>query len=237
MRTTIQRWGRGLAVILAALALTACTFGCEPAYDAAIADEVTGLTAQTLTLFQDFVPVPKGEHVDRAAQYRALTARAETIRLMAEARGSAVPASGLALRLTRLAARFSDAERTLPGGLEQAAERLDEYSEATPAYMRDYIRNLAALEAHDTAATGDQGAKLAKHQAAMATHERLLQDYLEAFRLWQAGAGPEPQQPGPPPQAPRLGLDPDLIALRLIALEDILRDTLIYERDILNRDR
>ncbi len=61
--------------------------------------------------------------------------------------------------------------------------------------------------------------------------------YLAAIRLWQAGAGPQPAQPGAPPQAPIFGLDPTQLSLRIVALEDILRDALIYERDILNRNR
>ncbi|MCH8166970.1 MAG: hypothetical protein IIC03_03465 [Proteobacteria bacterium] len=64
-----------------------------------------------------------------------------------------------------------------------------------------------------------------------------METYLEAFRLWQAGAGPQPEPPAAPPQAPILGLDPIQVSLRIVALEDILRDALIYERDILNRNR
>ena len=55
MRTTIGRWGRGLVALAALTALAACTLGREPAYDAAVAGEVTGLTAGTLRLFQDLV--------------------------------------------------------------------------------------------------------------------------------------------------------------------------------------
>jgi hypothetical protein len=43
--------------------------------------------------------------------------------------------------------------------------------------------------------------------------------------------------PAPPSPAPVYGLDPIQTALRIIALEDILRDALVYERDILNRNR
>ena len=64
-----------------------------------------------------------------------------------------------------------------------------------------------------------------------------MQSYLEAFRNWQSGAGARPEPPAAPPQAPALGLDPLQVSLRRIALEDILRDALIYERDILNRNR
>ncbi len=49
MRATIERWGRGLVALTA---LAACTLGREPAYDAAVAGEVTELTAGTLRLFR-----------------------------------------------------------------------------------------------------------------------------------------------------------------------------------------
>ncbi len=237
MRATLRRWGRGFAALAALIALSACTIGREPAYDAAIAGEVTGLTAETLILFQDFLPAPTGEHADRAGRYRALAARAETIRLMAEARGSAVPPSGLARRISALAVRIGGDELPLAGRAERVGKRLGEYHEATPAYMADYLRNLGALEAHDRAVAGDQGATIAAHLAALAEHRDQTADYLDAFGLWQRGAGPQPAQPAPPPAPPRLGHDSDFIALRLTVLEDILRDTLIYERDILNRGR
>jgi hypothetical protein len=233
MRATIERWGRGLVALAALTALAACTLGREPAYDAAVAGEVTELTAGTLRLFQDFAPGATGSHADREPRYRALAARAETVRLMAQARGSAVPTSGLLLRAARLGASLSLAEKIAPEG----AERLAEYQDATPAYMADYLRNLALLEAHDRAATGDQSTKNAAYEAALASHRSAMETYLEAFRLWQAGAGSQPEQPAAPPQAPILGLDPVQISLRIVALEDILRDALVYERDILNRNR
>ena len=156
-----------------------------------------------MLLFQDFSPVVTGAatgggprvHADRELQYRGLAARAETVRLMSQARGSAAPTSGLLLRAARLGAGLSLAQEIAPDG----AERLAEYQDATPAYMVDYLRNLALLEAHDRAATGDQSAKQAAHAAALAAHQGALEAYLDAFRLWQAGAGPQPAAPAPPP--------------------------------------
>ena len=103
--------------------------------------------------------------------------------------------------------------------------------------MADYLRNLTLLEAHDRAATGNQSAKRAAHAAALADHQGAMEAYLDAFGLWQAGAGPQPSPSAPRQQAPVLGLNPIQIALRITALEDILCDALIYERDILNRNR
>lgn len=233
MRTTIERWGRGLLALAAITAMTACTLGREPVYDAALAGEVTGLTAETLRLFQEFTPGGSGTHIDREPRYRAVAARAKTVWLMAQARGSAAPASGLALRVAELGTDLSVVDKISP----EAAEQLAEYRDATPAYMSDFLRNLALLEAHDRAATGAIGEKFTTYTTALATHRTAIEAYLEEFRLWQAGAGPQPVQPIPPPTAPIDGLDPIQIALRITALEDILRDALIYERDILNRNR
>ncbi|HUS52731.1 MAG TPA: hypothetical protein VMY41_01835 [Thermohalobaculum sp.] len=223
MHATIERWGKGLVALAVITAMTACTLGREPAYDAALAGEVTGLTSETLRLFQEFTPGVTG----------AIAAHAGTVRLMAQARGSAAPASGLALRAARLGANLSFIDKISP----EAVDRLAAYQDATPAYMADFLRNLALLEAHDRAATGELGQRFSAYEAALTSHQRATEVYLEAFRLWQAGAGPQPAQPAPPPTAPIHGLDPIQIALRITALEDILRDALIYERNILNRNR
>jgi hypothetical protein len=233
MRATIKRWGKGLVALAAITALTACSLGREPAFDAALAGEVTGLTAETLRLFQEFAPGATGTHADRAPRYRAVAGRAGTVRLMAQARGSAAPTSGLALLAARLGTSLSLVNEISPG----AAERLAEYRDATPAYMADFLRNLALLEAQDRTATDALGPRFAAYEAALASHRSATEAYLEAFRLWQGGAGLQPVQPPPPPTAPINGLDPIQTALRITALEDILRDTLIYERDILNRNR
>lgn len=233
MRATIARWGRGLVALLALMALSACTIGREPAYDAALAGEVTELTGETLKLFQELTPVGAGSYEDRAPRYRALAAHAETVRLMAEARGSAVRPGGLMSRVARLAAGSALAEDVAP----EAAERLAEYRDATPAYMADYLRNLRRLEEHDRGTAGNRAGRLAAYQAALSEHRSGVEAYLEAFRAWQAGDGPQPATPPAAPEPPAPGLDPSQVSLRLTALEDILRDTLIYERDILNRNR
>jgi hypothetical protein len=233
MRATIGRWGKGLVALATITALAACTLGREPAYDAALAGEVTGLTAETLRLFQELTPGATGTHSDREPHYRAVASRAETVRLMAQARGSAVPAGGPTLLAARLGADLSLVDELSP----EASAQLAEYRDATPAYMTDFLRNLAMLEAHDRAATAGVGEKFAAYETALASHETATEVYLQAFRLWQTGAGPKPEQPAPPPTTPVNGLDPIQISLRITALEDILRDALIYERDILNRNR
>ena len=233
MRATIERWGRGLVALLALTALAACTIGREPPYDAELAGEVTELTAETLRLFQDLAPATNATYDERAPQYRALAARAETVRLMAEARGSSVQPGGLITSLARLGAGTAMAEEITP----EAAERLAEYRDATAAYMADYLRNLRLLEEHDRDASGNRAERTAAYQEALVRHRDAVAAYLAAFRRWQAGEGPQPEQPPAAPEPPTLKLQESQVSLRLIALEDILRDTLVYERDILNRNR
>lgn len=233
MRATIERWGRGLVALAALTALAACTIGREPAYDARLADEVTQLTAETLRLFQELTPGNAATYEDRAPRYRDLGAQAETVRLMAQARGSAVQPAGLMMRVARLGAGAALAEEISA----EATEKLAEYRDATPAYMVDYLRNLRRLEEHDRGASGDRAGRLAAYEAALDAHGERVAGYLEAFRRWQAGEGAQPDAAPAAPEPPRLGLDPTQIERRLTVLADILRDTLIYERDILNRNR
>ncbi len=75
MHAIIKRWSTGLVALAAIAALTACTIGREPAYDAAISGEVTGLTAGTLRLFQELKPGASGTYADREPQYRAVASR------------------------------------------------------------------------------------------------------------------------------------------------------------------
>lgn len=232
MRATIKRWGRALAAFAALTALAACAMGREPAYDSALAGEVTELTAETLRLFQDLTPGSTLTYEDREPRYRALGARAETVRLMAQARGSAIQPGGLVMHLARLGAGSALAEQVSP----EAGERLAEYRDATVGYMADYLRNLRLLEEGDRAA-GNAAERHAAYQSALAEHRDAVAAYLEAFRRWQAGDGPQPEQPPAAPEPPGRGLEPAQVSLRITALEDILRDTLVYERDILNRNR
>ncbi len=233
MQHAFRRWGSGLAALLLLGLASACGQGREPAYDAALAGELTRLTAVTQSLFQDLAAQPPGAFESREPRYRDLAAQADTIRLMAEARGSAVlPPQGLPGLLARSGAALPQLAEGLPG-----TERLAEYDDATPAYMADYLRNLRKLEAEDRSATGDAVARVAAYEAALERHRQTVAAYLAAFRVWQDGAGPRPAEPGSAPRAPATALDPIQVALRRAAIEDILRDALIYERDILNRNR
>jgi hypothetical protein len=234
MQSAPCRRGKGLAALVLFGLLAACSYGREPAYDAALAGELTRLTAGTQVLFQDLAVGTPAAFEERQDRYRELAAQAETIRLMAEARGAAAPPSG---GLVGLLARRAAALPQLPDAAPEVAERLAEYRDATPAYMADYLRNLDRLEATDRAATGDVTGRIAAYEAALEAHRRATEAYLAAFRAWQAGAGPRPEAPAPAPGAPATTLDPTQLALRHTALEDILRDALIYERDILNRNR
>lgn len=238
MQSALCRWGRALAALVLLGLSAACTYGREPAYDAAMAGELTRLTAGTQELFQALAAVPPGTYEGRQEQYRGLAARAETIRLMAEARGSAAAPSGLAGVIARRAAALPELSGGMQGAaVQDAAARLEEYREATPAYMADYLRNLGKLEADDRATAGDASGRIAAYRSALEAHGRAMEAYLAAFRAWQDGAGSRPAEPVPAPQAPATGLDPVQVALRRTAIEDILRDALIYERDILNRSR
>jgi len=152
---------------------------------------------------------------------------------MAEARGSAAPPTGLAGLIARRAAALPE----LPDAAQDVAARLEEYRDATPAYMTDYLRNLATLQAADRAATGGAPDRIAAYEAGLDAHRRAMEAYLAAFGAWQQGQGPRPAAPAPAPEPPATSLDPIQVALRRTAIEDILRDALIYERDILNRSR
>ncbi len=103
--------------------------------------------------------------------------------------------------------------------------------------MADYLRNLRRLEEHDQNASGNRAGRLAAYETELDGHGERVASYLEAFKRWQAGEGAQPEAPPAAPEPPRLGLDPTQIERRLTVLADILRDTLMYERDILNRDR
>ncbi len=234
MRSALRRWGRGLVALAALGLVAACTYGREPAHDAALAGELTRLTAGTQELFQDIAAQPPGAYDRRMERYRGLAARAETVRLMAEARGSAaLPPAGIAGIIARRAAAAPQLAATAP----EVAARIAEYRDATPAYMADYLRNLGLLEVQDRAATGDATGRIAAYEAALDAHRRAMEVYLADFRAWQDGSGPRPESPAAAPPAPATALDPIQVALRRTAIEDILRDALIYERDILNRSR
>lgn len=209
-----RRLARGFAMAAALLAaLAACTLPREPRFDAAVTAAVQDLAADTNLLFEE-IALADGRvpFADRAPRYRALAASAETVRMLAEARGSAIGGAPLA-------------------GLDAA------YRDATQAYMSDYLRNLRMLEDADRAATAALSERAARHEAGLALHRAEVEAYLDALGLWEAGYGPRPEAPGPAPEPLATALTPRQVAIRRVAIGDILRDALIYERDILNRDR
>ena len=243
MRARFWRRLRAACALLASLGLIACTTVREPAFDKAIGVELTKLTRETSLLFRTFSASNPGDFSTRARRYDELAARAETVRLLSEARsGGAQATSGTALGLDRLiGAGAGAAQRVTENTVQRLgpdyAKRLEEYRDATAAYMKDYRRNLNLLETYDRGAVGGNDGAIARYEADLAAHERAVEGYLAAFRDWQAGHGSRPQPPGAAPVAPETGLNSTRVELRRVAMEDILRDALIYERDILNRNR
>ena len=237
MRAICRRWRRLFVAMLFVAGATACATVSEPAYDPTLVSELTELARETATLFRALEKREGGGFPGREQFYDSLSARAETIRLLAEARPSATPAGARLPAAERLAVGASAAgaslvERAGP----DARERLEQYNNATAGYMRDYLRNLALLERKDRDA-GENGRAVAAFQAGLEAHERSVAAYLDAFRAWQSGTGPQPEPPGPAPSLTVTGLTDGQLALRRAAIVDILRDALIYERDILNRSR
>lgn len=228
-------WRRAVPVFLVLTLLGACGFPREPPHDPNIADALAELTIGTQVLLRELQVDSPAAHASRAGRYASLSARAETIRLMAEARDIGGSRAGGVLQ--GVSARAGQAAATAIGQSAEDGALRAEYSEATPAYMADYLRNLAKLEIHDRGATGGREAQVSRHREAMAAHEQALARYLEDWRRYVAGQGPRPAEPPAPPAAPKLALNAGQLALRKAALEDILRDALVYERLLLNRQR
>ncbi len=221
------------ASLLAAPLFTAsCTISREPPHDPAIAGAVLELAQETNLLFEGLAAAPREPYEARAAQYRLLAARAATIRMLAEARG--IYTAGAVAEGPGLAERLIGTVE-LPGGVSpEAAALVPEYRDATQAFMDDFVRNIRLLEAEDARA-GDAGT--AAFEAAMAAHRAEIEAYLAAWTAWEAGTGPRPAAVGPAPEPAAPGLSEAQVALRRAALTDILRDSLVYERDILDRNR
>lgn len=226
---------RAYPALLVLSLLGACAFSREPPHDPHIADALAELAIGTQVLLRELQTDNPKSHSGRAERYATLSARAETIRLMAEAREVGGARTGGVLR--GVAARAGQAAGAAIGEGKGASAFRAQYSEATPAFMADYLRNLAKLEAHDRGATGSRDAQIARHREALATQEQALARYLADWRRYVAGQGPRPAAPPTAPDAPKLALNAGQLALRKAALEDILRDALVYERLLLNRQR
>lgn len=167
-----------LSVTLVAL-LAACVLRIEPVQDPRLITELESLAHETQTLF-----TATGRQ-ERQPVYESLAARADDIRLRAVARPT--PSGALPERI-RAASRQSEGRiKKLIGHASAGGEGRD-LSNATAAYMSDYLAALERLRRRDLAA-------------------------------------PEP------------GMSASIAWIGRLALEDALRDALLYERDILNRDR
>jgi hypothetical protein len=227
------------ALALAILLLAGCALPREPAQEPMIGEALAELATDTFALLGALEPDQSGPFAERAPRYRALLARARTVRLMAEARGGPAAqetegAGALGRAVAGLAARVLPDEAPDPGAVGRL---MTEYRDATPAYMADYARLLRRLRERDRATTADRLGRIEAHEAAMAEHETRVAAYLDAWRRYRAGRGPRPEPPGPPPDGPALALDADRLALARTALEDVLRDALVYERLLLDRTR
>jgi len=231
----LRGWGRGLVALALLVGLLGCTLPREPAHDPEIARAVTELTVETQKLFAALAPGAGGSYAARAPLYRDLTARAETVALMAEARDVVSLAATEPGLIQRLAERAVGAvSERLPTELDA---QLEDYRAATPGYMADYTRNLDRLRSHDRSATAAMAARIAEQEDRLAEHGRRVAAFLKAWAAYEAGRGPRPE---PLPEAPAPldpGLDAELIARRRAVITDVLRDALIYERTILNRSR
>lgn len=140
-----SRAARAAAAALVAL-LAACTALREPAYDPAIAAAVTELAVESQELFATLAADPPAPFTLRAPLYARLSARAHSIATLAETRpgGGAVPLS--ATGAGALAGLLLRPGRPPPDRTEEGP-----YRDATPAFMADFLRILARLEAADRA--------------------------------------------------------------------------------------
>jgi|GEM_PF-2059486 hypothetical protein len=233
---------RHVAIVLAGLALGACTIALEPAFNQAIVDEVETLAKESESFFVTIEDgIPLSGFAARSKVYEALTARAATIRLYAEARPAPegrLP--GLFNRLFAaatppgLAAAPDAADGDRGASLASAGER---YANATSGFMDDYLRNLKKLRDRDAEAVAAWVGDAASFEAAEVAYAKALQDYIEKYQAWLSNRGPRPNDLGKRPQVPQGGVSRTQVALRVLVMRDVLRDALFYERDVLNRNR
>ena len=227
-----SRSGRGglrcaLALALFAIVpLAGCTVALEPAFDERIVAELEELSTGTTELFAAPPPrFPLTGYPDRVEKYAALAAKAELVRLLAESRPEP---SGRVANFFRGLTAPSEPD---PDGEE------DRYAQATVGYMEDYRRNLDRLAERDREKFEELSEEAASFEAEERGHLQAVQSYADAYADWLRGAGPRPEPLRARPEAPEAALSENFVDRRYELLKDILRDALVYEREILDRSR
>lgn len=229
-------------ILLAGLALGACTIALEPAFHQTIVDEVETLAKESEAFFVTIEDgIPLSGFAERSKVYEALAGRAATIRLYAEARPA--PAGRLPGLFNRLfaaavppgvAAGTGGPDDDRSASLAAGGER---YANATAGFMDDYLRNLKKLRDRDAAAVEAWTGDAASFEAAETAYAEALKDYVEAYQAWLSNRGPRPDGLRDRPKVPSGGVSKTQVALRVVVMRDVLRDALYYERDVLNRNR
>ena len=78
---------------------------------------------------------------------------------------------------------------------------------------------------------------MSSFEAAQQAYQIALEEYQQAYANWVTGTGPKPDDLEGAPAPPADSVSAGFVERRRLVMDDILRDTLFYERDILNRNR
>ncbi len=228
---------RVICVTSTLLILSGCTVQLEPSYDARIVKEIEILTLETQTFFAQYSDgIPATGYAEREKVYAGLAGRAAAIKIYAE--GRPVPSGRVTSFFQNLITppappRLSgsaNADRTtgVPEG--------NRYENATSGYMEDYLRNLKRLVDRDRQKTTTLP-NIGAFEAAQSAYQKAIQKYHEVYSDWVTNKGPKPDKLRDPPTPPANSVSKNFLERRQTVLNDVLRDTLLYERDILNRNR
>lgn len=228
---------RFASIVLAALLLAGCTVQLEPGYDARIVKEVETLTLETETFFASIVDgIPAAGYQEREKTYVALAGRAGAIKVYAEARPA--PSGRLVDFFQNLIVIPASPKITaaVGGERETGAPVGDRYANATGGYMEDYIRNLQKLAKKDRDNLKTVG-DLVQFEVDQAAYQVAVDAYRKAYADWVIGRGLKPVDLEPAPTPPQGKVTKNFVERRRVVLIDVLHDALVYERDILNRNR
>jgi len=140
---------RTLLSVIAMALLAACAIRIEPPQDSRLIAELEALALDTQTLFangESFAPETLPE---REATYSRLIARAAAIRLLAEARPT--PSGPISDRIRAATQPAEDRIAEMIGRMPNE-EGARDHSNATAAFMADYLGALERLRGRDRAA-------------------------------------------------------------------------------------